>query len=442
MDTKNNLPNIIVVGNGEYVTGYNDSDSINNSDKKKGVILISLLDLKRRDLINKIIICGRSIEKLEKIKNYFNTNIQEYDNLKDIEYEIFANDELKDKSYEELFEFHKNTKTFVIIATPDDTHYDIINKAIECNLNCLITKPIVKTYEHHQKLIKSLNKKNKKNKNTKVTVEMHKRWDPIYINANNKIKTFGKFSYFTSYMSQPKYQLDTFKWISDKSSDISYYLNSHHIDYNIWAIEDQLNDLKQIKISAIKSSGFVNEKFDKINDDIEDTITILVQWEFKGYTAHSTYTSSWIAPTSDVHSQQRFFYMGQKGEINIDQAHRGYTCSDDNGFKSVNPLFMNYDKNNQNNFVGQNGYGYKSIEAFIRSTNTDTEINHNYITDSIANLDSKPQILTTLILEAGRNSLDNDNKWLIYNIDYKDSQLIINELKKQSNKKKRSFSSI
>lgn len=59
------------------------------------------------------------------------------------------------------------------------------------------------------------------------------------------------------------------------------------------------------------------------------------------------YTSSWVAPKADVHSQQRFFYMGQKGEINVDQAHRGYTVAKDgDGFKSVNPLFMKYTPTN------------------------------------------------------------------------------------------------
>lgn len=57
----------------------------------------------------------------------------------------------------------------------------------------------------------------------------------------------------------------------------------------------------------------------------------------------AVYTSSWAAPKADVHSQQRFFYMGQKGEINVDQAHRGYTVAKDgDGFRSVNPLFMKY----------------------------------------------------------------------------------------------------
>ena len=61
------------------------------------------------------------------------------------------------------------------------------------------------------------------------------------------------------------------------------------------------------------------------------------------YRGTAVYTSSWVAPKADVHSQQRFFYMGQKGELNVDQAHRGYTVAKDgDGFRSVNPLFMKY----------------------------------------------------------------------------------------------------
>lgn len=65
------------------------------------------------------------------------------------------------------------------------------------------------------------------------------------------------------------------------------------------------------------------------------------------YRGTAVYTSSWVAPKADVHSQQRFFYMGQKGEISVDQAHRGYTVAKDgDGFKSVNPLFMKYTPTN------------------------------------------------------------------------------------------------
>ena len=44
------------------------------------------------------------------------------------------------------------------------------------------------------------------------------------------------FSYFSSTMTQPKVQLDTFAGWAGKSSDISYYLNSHHMDVHAWSV--------------------------------------------------------------------------------------------------------------------------------------------------------------------------------------------------------------
>ena len=133
--------------------------------------------------------------------------------------------------------------------------------------------------------------------------------------------------------------------------------------------------------------------------DTEDTIFCLtVQWMNKdGSLGVATYTASWIAPPADVHSQQRFFYMGagahnadalgcrrkfallirilqcmtefQDGEIRIDQAHRGYSMSSDAaGFSSCNPLFMKYTPA-QGRFVGQGGYGYRGIAEFVRAAN-------------------------------------------------------------------------
>ena len=84
--------------------------------------------------------------------------------------------------------------------------------------------------------------------------------------------------------------------------------------------------------------------------ETEDTITLAVQWLnlADGSLGHATYTrrvdppcfvlwvpeavpsshpsvirtSSWIAPKAEVHSQQRWFYMGQKGEVSVDQVHQ------------------------------------------------------------------------------------------------------------------------
>jgi D-galacturonate reductase len=140
----------------------------------------------------------------------------------------------------------------------------------------------------------------------------------------------------------------------------------------------------------------------------EDTITLTVDWENEsGGRGTGVYTASWIAPKSDVHSQQRFFYMGTKGELNVDQAHRGYTVATDaEGYKSANPLFMKYEPDAQGRFAGQSGYGYRSIEDFVEAARAIREGKSEPADyrDRLATV--QDTVWVTAILEAGRRSLD------------------------------------
>jgi D-galacturonate reductase len=72
----------------------------------------------------------------------------------------------------------------------------------------------------------------------------HKRFDPAYNDARARAQKLGDFNFYTSCeshaptpltsdMSQPKFQLETFKSWAGIDSDISYYLNSHHIDVSV-----------------------------------------------------------------------------------------------------------------------------------------------------------------------------------------------------------------
>merc|ERR1719491_1518473 len=81
-----------------------------------------------------------------------------------------------------------------------------------------------------------------------------------------------------------------------------------------------------LNVRALASTG-VAEKI--LNRPCEDTITILAQWENlqSKSLGHASYTASWVAGKSDVHSQQRFFCLMEKGEVTADQCHRGYTVS-------------------------------------------------------------------------------------------------------------------
>jgi D-galacturonate reductase len=393
--------NVLMIGTGEYTTGF-VSGSMAASDKRAGVVGTTLFDLRRRGLVDKLWMAGTNGTKFPEIRNHLKRGIADVYREMDVSFESFPADEVARQPDAYLRALDQlSTGDAVVVFTPDDTHHEIVMAAIERSCHVLVAKPIVKRVEEHRAIIRAA-----ESKRVLVAMEVHKRFDPIYIDARDRIRQLGDFSFFQSYMSQPKSQLQTFKSWAGKSSDISYYLNSHHIDFNVWACS---HIARPVSVRASAATGLAQSQ----GIPAEDTITLMVDWENVATKNRATaiYTSSWIAPKADVHSQQRFFYMGHLGEVNIDQAHRGYTlASDAAGYTSLNPLFMKYTPDADGFFSGQMGYGYRSIELFIRAA------------DEIRQGRSQPEefrgklataqetLLVTTILEAGRRSLDTDGR--------------------------------
>lgn len=240
-----------------------------------------------------------------------------------------------------------------------------------------------------------------------VYIEHHKRYDPVYSDARAKAKTLGDFNYFYSYMSQPKSQLETFKAWAGKDSDISYYLNSHHVDIN----ESMVPDWVPTQVTASGSRGCATDL--GCVAGTEDTITLLTDWakrDDRARVATGVYTASWTAPQkAGVHSNQYFHYMASQGEIRANQAKRGYDVTDDNvgAIAWYNPFYMRYAPDEDGNFGGQTGYGYVSFEKFVDACNR-----VNAGTATVEDFDKKGlptlrnTVITTAILHAGRVSLD------------------------------------
>ncbi|MDM5271880.1 Gfo/Idh/MocA family oxidoreductase [Sulfurovum sp. zt1-1] len=386
---------VLIVGIGEYVTGLS-GEGVAKSDKSFGVIALSLFDMRERGLVGEIHLAGRDAKRFDLIWEHFDKNLKSAYPFLDTSFHAYPEEGYSDEAYKEALN-QMQEGSCVMIFTPDDTHFQIAKDALEAGMHVLVAKPLVKTTTEHLELQRLA-----KEKGLLLMLEVHKRFDPIYADAVDQIRTFGDFSLMHSYMSQPKTQLDTFASWAGISSDISYYLNAHHIDLLCWAVQDFA---KPVSVVATASTGVADKKLER---EVEDTITLTVQWENlqSGALGTSVHTASWIAPPSDVHSQQRFFYMGHTGEVNIDQAHRGYGISTDRvGYKSANPLFMKYTPRN-GKFAGQQGYGYQSIETFVRSSD---ELSKEP-TKLAAYNKTLPTIENTLnvtkILEAGRKSLD------------------------------------
>jgi D-galacturonate reductase len=398
--------NALMIGTGEYTTGYVHGAAA-DSDKSAGVVALTLFDLRRRGKVDRLTMAGTNGTKFPGIRDHIDRVIAGTYRGMDVCFDSFPADDVprEPRAYRRALE-NVSAGDVAIIFTPDDTHFEIARDCVSRGCHTLVAKPLVKTVEEHLALARAA-----KEAGVLVAMEVHKRWDPIYTDARDRVRTLGDFSFFHSYMSQPKSQLETFRDWAGKSSDISYYLNAHHIDFHLWAVGHTARPqtvLASAATGVAKAAGI----------ETEDTITLAVQWENvdSGNRATAVYTASWIAPKSDVHSQQRFFYMGHGGEVQVDQAHRGYSLATDaGGYASANPLFMKYVPDADGHFAGQAGYGYRSIEAFIDAA---LAIRAGQATPAsfegeLATVGETAPV--TAILEAGRRSLDDG---CVYRIDY------------------------
>ncbi len=405
--------NALMVGTGEYTTGYVHGSAA-GSDKSAGVVALTMFDLRRRGILGELAMVGTNGTKFPSIRGHLQRVIGNMYRELPVDFASFPADNVS----RDVEAFHSALATMhagdvVIVFTPDDTHFDIALAAVQRGFHVLIAKPMVKTLQEHLELLRAAEQHD-----VLVAMEVHKRWDPIYVDARDRIRGLGDFSFFQSYMSQPKSQLDTFRAWAGKASDISYYLNAHHIDFNLWAVS---RFARPTTVYASAATGWA------LANDIstEDTITLTVNWQNieSGNSATAVYTSSWIAPKADVHSQQRFFYMGHRGEVHVDQAHRGYTLATDaSGYASANPLFMKYTPDADGYFAGQSGYGYRSIEDFVNAAMAIRagQASAGSFVGKLATL--QETALVTAILEAGRRSLDQGGA--VIQLEYDDQQLV------------------
>lgn len=306
------------MGTGEYTTGF-VGGAASGSDKKVGVVGLSLFDLRRRGKVGKLSMVGVSGAKYPGIREYISSlprrvdlseltnaqgqhlqkNISQAYNGLDVSFDSYPADDKTDPDAYKAAINALEPGSAITIFTPDPTHFPIALYAIQRKIHVLITKPATKFLSDHLTLLDEARKHG-----VFVFIEHHKRFDPAYADARAKARTLGDFNYFYSYMSQPKSQLETFKAWAGKDSDISYYLNSHHIDI----CESMVPDYNPVKVNASASMGAAAEL--GCAPETEDTITLLVEWRRKdnpSKIATGVYTASWTAPqNAGVHSNQYF----------------------------------------------------------------------------------------------------------------------------------------
>ncbi|RDA94205.1 hypothetical protein CP533_0629 [Ophiocordyceps camponoti-saundersi (nom. inval.)] len=406
--------NVVMMGTGEYTTGF-VGGAASASDKKVGVVGLTMFDLRRRGKVGRLGMVGVDGSKFPAIRSHLDRNISRVYNNLDTSFESFPQDTERDADAYKTAIDKLQPGDAITIFTPDPTHLPIALYAVDRGVHVLVTKPAVQKLADHQELLRRA----RKNK-VFVFVEHHKRFDPVYADARARARTLGDFSYFYSYMAQPRYQLDTFRAWAGSQSDISYYLNSHHVDVCDSMVRPM--GYRPVLVSASSAAGVATGSKGCV-PGTEDVITLSVTWARRSKTDESKmetaqnravgiFTASWTAPErAGVHTSQYFHYLASRGEIRVDQSRRGYDVVDDEGAAQTtwpNPFYMRYAPGDDGHFAGQTGYGYLSLERFVdacRAVNAGAvraeELDSRLELPTLANT-----VATTAVLEAGRRSLD------------------------------------
>ncbi|CAI5531861.1 unnamed protein product [Closterium sp. Naga37s-1] len=265
---------VLMVGAGEYTVGFVPTKEGAASDKSAGVIAITLMDLRRLGKVQRLLLCDRSGRHFPAIRDTLKRKIADVYRDMDVTLETYPPDDVQEDNAAYLAAMARmQPGDMVTIFTPDNTHYPIALAAIQHGLHVLIAKPAVKTLHHHHHLVQAAEEKG-----VLVAVEFHKRFDPIYTDAHDRIRGLGPFAFFSSTMTQPKKQLHTFAGWAGRSSDISFYLNSHHIDFHAWAVQGQS---RPVVVVASAARGKASQVLQEARGgaagavDVEDAITLM-----------------------------------------------------------------------------------------------------------------------------------------------------------------------
>ena len=144
------LPNVLIIGSGEYVSGIVSSDgSSSSSDKSKGVVALVMFDLRSRKKIGtRIAIAGTCGLKFPHIRQHFASSIAGAYRDIDVSFESFPADDVAKKNDAYLDAIATfSAGDLAIIFTPDDSHFDIAKACIERGMLLCADLPMMPSCE-------------------------------------------------------------------------------------------------------------------------------------------------------------------------------------------------------------------------------------------------------------------------------------------------------
>lgn len=407
------------------------------------LILPSVYHLQRAGIAGKISICALNNGPLAQLKK--NKELQEAFPGQDFE----AHPSLEnppEKQFPDLFKkilAGQKPRQAVIVAVPDQFHYDIVMEALRCDQHVLCVKPLVLKYAQTVEIEKIAYKKG-----LFVGVEYHKRFDRRSLLARRHYRNgdFGAFAMGEAKMIEPYYyRSSNFKnWFTVDQTDPFVYVGCHYVDLVYF-----ITGLKPVEISVSGIKGRFpngNEGFMWANGRVRyENGAILSVIDGLGY------------PDAGAGSNDQCLVMycegnGKSGLIQHNDQDRGVRHCYLEGIGCAGSMY-NYASPDFYKLVPWEdaglkpvGYGYDSVAASIEmmhrienktaGMNSSTALKHRR--RIIRDTDERGIIATPanscineLVVEAARISILNDGEWVT--ISYGDKPSV--GLRKKENKK-------
>jgi predicted dehydrogenase len=202
----------------------------------------------------------------------------------------------------------------VIVATPDDTHYDISMAALDAGLHVLCEKPVAMTAQQAREMYEKAEAAGVKN-----MVLFTYRWIPTFRYARDLIEQgaigrcyHAELHYLSSYARG-----DNYMWRFDqaRANGVLGDLGSHFIDMARWLVGDIARVSARLDV-FVKRRGPDGGPIDPANDSAQ----LLVEF---ANGAQGVIGASAVAHMADRGTQQHIRLVGEAGTLEIVQNYGG-----------------------------------------------------------------------------------------------------------------------
>lgn len=349
--------NVLIIGNGHYATGSTVLEGEKETDKDWGVVLPSMLELRRQGLVNKIYLAGRNGSKFSELRKKLELMRKKFGWDADII--LFPQDnEVKDTAYIDAFRSLPKPAG-VVIATPDHLHKEMMLESIRLKNHFMVVKPAVTKLADLEEVIKQQEKAG-----VLGLVDYHKVYDEanLILKENYEQGKYGDIQHIFTKMTQRRDMLKIFQgWIGEENN-VNHYLNSHYIH-----LVGFITKAIPLNVRATCQFGIAQREH---NINTPDLIETQIVWRAKNGTKFTSYhVAGWADPSETAAmTYQEIHIIGTKGHVESDQRHRGLeTTLFQDGQGIINPYFFHLNKGIDGGPDLEGKYGFKSMKVFIKS---------------------------------------------------------------------------